>query len=120
MTGSGIEVAKIGLVQVGTNDIGRLAKFYQAAFGLTEAFRDGERYVGLSAGAVTFALASRAEAMDANGSVPAFKVSDVGDTLELVRRAGGMVLRGPEQGPHEIRAVVRDPDGNAVIVYGRK
>lgn len=30
---------------------------------------------------------------------------------------GGTVLRGAEKGPHEERAVVRDPWGNPVAVY---
>ena len=36
----------------------------------------------------------------------------------IVDQAGGSVLRPAEQGPHEVRAVARDPWGNTVVVYG--
>lgn len=31
---------------------------------------------------------------------------------------GGAIVREPEQGPHEVRAVPRDPWGNTVVIYG--
>ena len=33
---------------------------------------------------------------------------------------GAELLRGPEEGPHEIRAVLRDPAGNPFILYTGK
>lgn len=43
---------------------------------------------------------------------------DVAAAVDAVVRAGGVVVRPAERGPHEARVVVRDPWGNALIVYG--
>ena len=105
-------------VQHPVADVGAAVEFYAAAFGFTEKFIDGDRYAALAAGDVTLALASPAE--DITGGVPAasVKVADVPAALDAVTRAGGEVVRPAERGPHETRAVVRDPWGNALIVYG--
>ena len=47
-----------------------------------------------------------------------FKVADVAATLAALEQAGGTVVRPAEFGPHEVRAVARDPWGNTLVVYG--
>ncbi|WP_410645181.1 VOC family protein [Amycolatopsis sp. lyj-346] len=105
-------------VQHPVSDVGAAVAFYAAAFGFAEKFTDGDRYAALDAGGLTLALVGAAE--DVAGGAPAasIKVPDVAATLDAVVRAGGSVVRAPEQGPHETRAVVQDAWGNAVIVYG--
>lgn len=46
------------------------------------------------------------------------KVPDVDGLVKAIVAAGGSVVREPEAGPHEVRAVVRDPWANTLIVYG--
>lgn len=38
--------------------------------------------------------------------------------LGALVQGGGAIVREPEQGPHEVRAVARDPWGNTVVIYG--
>lgn len=110
--------ARIGNVHHPVGDVGAAVAFYTDAFGLPALFTDGDRYAALDGGGTKLALAGPAE--DVTGGAPAvsFKVADVAAALEAVTLAGGSVLRAPETGPHETRAVARDPWGNALIVYG--
>jgi len=110
--------AKIGTVLHPVPDVDAAVRFYRTAFGLSAKFVDGDRYAALDAGGTTLALAGPAE--DVTEGVPAasFKVADVAATLAALVAGGGSVVRQPEQGPHEVRAVARDPWGNTVVVYG--
>ena len=64
------------------------------------------------------ALVGQAE--DITNGIPAIsvKVKDVGAVVESIVSAGGTVVRPLEFGPHELRAVVSDPFGNTMVVYG--
>jgi predicted enzyme related to lactoylglutathione lyase len=99
------------------DDVPAAVDFYGKAFGFTVAFTDADRYAALDAGPIKLALAGRAE--DVTGGEPgaSIKVADVSATVDAVVKAGGSVVRGPERGPHEIRAVMRDPWGNPMVVY---
>ncbi|ALG15162.1 VOC family protein [Kibdelosporangium phytohabitans] len=112
------EAAKIGNVLHPVADVDAAVRFYSAAFGLAPKFVDGDRYAALDAGGTTLALAGPEE--DVTGGVPAasFKVTDVAAALAAVVDSGGTAVREPERGPHEVRAVARDPWGNTVVIYG--
>ena len=101
------------------DDVAAAVDFYGQAFGFTVAFTDADRFAALEAGPIKLTLAGPAE--DVTGGEPAasIKVADVRAAVDAVVAAGGSVVRAPEQGPHELRAVMRDPWGNPVIVYGR-
>ncbi|GAA1956981.1 VOC family protein [Amycolatopsis minnesotensis] len=109
---------KIGNVLHPVSDVESAVRFYATALGLTAKFVDGDRYAALDAGGTTLALAGPAE--DVTGGVPAasFKVPDVAAALAALVAGGGSVVRQPERGPHEVRAVARDPWGNTIVVYG--
>jgi predicted enzyme related to lactoylglutathione lyase len=113
-----IPPVKIGNVLHPVADVDAAVTFYAKAFGLGTKFVDGDRYAALDAGGTTLALAGPAE--DVTGGVPAasFKVPDVAAALAEITAGGGSVLREPEHGPHEVRAVAEDPWGNTMIVYG--
>jgi predicted enzyme related to lactoylglutathione lyase len=113
-----IPPVKIGNVLHPVTDVGAAVAFYTKALGLGTKFVDGDRYAALDAGGTTLALAGPAE--DITGGVPAasFKVPDVAATLAEITASGGSVLRDPEQGPHEVRAVAKDPWDNTMIIYG--
>jgi len=98
-------------------DVAAAVDFYASAFGFALKFIDGDRYASLDAGAMTLALAGPAEDLTDGQSAAAIKVSDVEDAWRAVVAAGGTVVRQPEAGPHEVRAVVRDPWGNPVVIY---
>jgi predicted enzyme related to lactoylglutathione lyase len=109
---------KIGNVLHPVADVDAAVRFYTNIFGLATKFVDGDRYAALDAGSTTLALTGPSE--DVTGGVPAasFKVSDVASALAVLVRGGGSVVREPEHGPHEVRAVARDPWGNTVVIYG--
>ncbi|MGD9989732.1 VOC family protein [Pseudonocardia sp.] len=112
--------ARIGNVLHPVADIGAAVTFYGSVFGFATKFVDGERYAALDAGGTTLALAAPEE--DVTGGVPAasIKVADVPSALTALLEAGGTVVRAPEEGPHEVRAVARDPWGNTVVVYAAR
>jgi len=111
--------ARISQVLHPVADVAAAVDFYGKAFGFSVAFTDADRYAALDAGPIKLALAGPAE--DVTGGEPAasIKVADVGAAVDAFVAAGGSVVRAPEQGPHELRAVMRDPWGNPIVVYGR-
>jgi len=98
-------------------DVAAAVDFYSSAFGLAAKFVDGVRYAALDAGGVTLAIAGPEEDVTSGRAAASMKVSDVEATLRQVVSAGGAVVALPERGPHEVRAVVRDPWDNLVVVY---
>lgn len=109
--------ARIGNVLHPVGDVAAAVEFYGSVFGFGRKFVDGARYAALDAGGTTLALAAPAEDV-AGAAAASVKVPDVPATLAAIVEAGGTVVREPETGPHEVRAVARDPWGNPLIVYG--
>ncbi|MBB5133269.1 putative enzyme related to lactoylglutathione lyase [Thermocatellispora tengchongensis] len=91
--------------------------FYSGALGLAVRFRDGDRFAALDGGGVTVALVTREEQVAGAVTAPSYKVGDVAATLDALTAAGAEVVRAPETGPHEVRAVLRDPSGNVFVLY---
>ena len=117
--------AKLGNVLIPVADLDEALAFYSDALGLPVKFRDGDRFAALDGGGTTVALvAATAEGVEGGEQVagavtaPSYKVADVGRAVQDLEKAGATVVRPPEAGPHEIRAVLRDPSGNLFIVYG--
>lgn len=102
------------------NDLEQAVRFYTGGLGLEVTFTDGGRFAALDTGSgVALALAGDGE--DVTGAVAAsFKVADVAGALQRLVGAGATVVRGPEEGPHEIRAVLRDPSGNPFVIYAAR
>jgi predicted enzyme related to lactoylglutathione lyase len=109
--------AKIGNVLHPVGDVAAAVEFYGSVFGFATKFVDGQRYAALDAGGTTLALAAPEEDV-AGAAAASIKVADVPASVAAIVAAGGTVVREPETGPHEVRAVVRDPWGNPVVVYG--
>lgn len=87
-----------------------------AFYGLPVKFRDGDRFAALDGGGVTLALAGPAEHVT-DASAPSYKVDDVPRAVQEFSSRGASVIRPPEAGPHEMRAVLRDPSGNVFVLY---
>jgi predicted enzyme related to lactoylglutathione lyase len=103
---------RLGNVLIPVTDLDQAIAFY----GLPVKFRDGDRFAALDAGGVTVALAGPAEHVTASAA-PSYKVDDVPLAVQELRARGGEVVRAPESGPHETRAVLRDPSGNVFVLY---
>ncbi len=113
-------MTRIGNALYPVKDLAAAVAFYRDGLGLAVKFQDGDRFAALDGGGVTFALAGPEE--DVTGGEPAvsFKVEDVAATVAELTAAGGTLVRGPEEGPHEIRAVLRDTAGHPIVVYSSK
>ena len=109
---------RIGTVLHPVPDVAAAVAFYGEVLGFGQKFVDGDRYAALDAGGVTLALAGPAEDVTDGVAAVSVKVPDVGAMLTAIEAAGGATLRAAEQGPHEVRAVARDPWGNTLVVYG--
>ena len=112
-----MKVRKAGMVIHPVDDLDAALRFYQDAMGLELRFRDGDRFAALDAGGMTIALAA-GEERGAEGVAVSYKVDDVDAAVAALQTAGARVLRSPEDGPHERRAVLRDPSGHALMLYG--
>ncbi|WP_019634072.1 VOC family protein [Actinomadura atramentaria] len=110
-------MTRIGNVLYAAEDLDAAIRFYRDVLGLALKFRDGDRFAAFDGGGVTFALAGAAE--DVTGGVPAvsWKVEDVAATAAVLTAAGATLVHGPADGPHETRAVLRDPAGNPFVLY---
>jgi predicted enzyme related to lactoylglutathione lyase len=114
----GAGVRKAGHVVVPADDLDAVTSFYTDRLGLALRFRDGDRYAAVTDGTVTFGLAAPAEQPDPGRVVASFEVHGL-DDLVSAWRADGVDVGDPFDGSHERKAVVRDPAGNAVVVYER-
>jgi catechol 2,3-dioxygenase-like lactoylglutathione lyase family enzyme len=112
-----VDTPRIGNVLYAVGDLPAAVAFYRDALGLPLKFTDGDRFAGLDGGGVTLALLSADEDVTAGAPAAAIRVGDVAAAVERATSAGATLLRGPEQGPHEIRAALRDPAGNVVVLY---
>jgi predicted enzyme related to lactoylglutathione lyase len=113
----GAGAQKVGNVLVPVGDLDEAIAFYSEALGLPLKFRDGDRYAALDGGGVTIALVAPEEQVSGTATAPAYKVADVARAAQILTEAGALPVSGPETGPHEIRAVLRDPSGNVFVLY---
>lgn len=113
-------MTRIGNALYPVQDLEQAVAFYRDGLGLAVKFQDGARFAALDGGGTTFALAGPEE--DVTGGEPAvsFEVDDVAAKVRKLTAAGAQVVRAPEEGPHEIRAVLRDPAGNPFVLYSGK
>jgi predicted enzyme related to lactoylglutathione lyase len=110
-------VEKLGMVLYPVEDLDKALAFYQQALGLALKFRDGDRFCALDAGGATLALATGDERVS-SAPCASLKVDDVDDVVARLSAAGATIERPAEDGPHERRAVLRDPAGNPLVIYG--
>ena len=108
---------KIGNVLYPAKDVAAAVSFYGDGLGLPVKFQDGDRFAALDGGSTTFAIAGADEDVVGGAVAASFKVADVESAVKRLVEAGAAVQRPAEQGPHETRAVLRDPWGNSFVVY---
>jgi predicted enzyme related to lactoylglutathione lyase len=114
------DAVTVGNVLYPTTDVDAAVAFYGNALGLPTKFVDGSRYAALDGGGVTFAIAGAEEDITGGRPAASLRVVDVAAAVEKSVAAGASVLRAPEAGPHEVRAVITDPWGNAVVLYAKR
>jgi catechol 2,3-dioxygenase-like lactoylglutathione lyase family enzyme len=109
-------VTRIGNVLYPADDVDEAVRFYRDVLGLELKFQDGERFAALDGEGTTLAIAGPRERV-VGGPAVSFKVDDVAAMVDRLTAAGARLVRGPEHGPHEVRAVLRDPAGNPLVLY---
>jgi predicted enzyme related to lactoylglutathione lyase len=110
-------VSKLGNVLIPVGDLDKAIAFYSGTLGLAVKFRDGDRFAALDGGGATVALVAGAEQVAGEATAPSYKVADTEAAVRELTGAGAEVVRAPETGPHEVRAVLRDPSGNVFVLY---
>lgn len=111
------EPAKVGNVLYPVPDVAAAVAFYRDGLGLAVKFQDGSRYAALDGGGVTFAIAAAEESVAGPGPAASFKVTDLASAVERLTAAGATLVAPAAEGPHEVRAALRDPAGNPFVVY---
>lgn len=111
------DTPRLGTVLYVVDDVAAAVGFYRDALGLPVRFVDGDRFAAVDAGGVTFGLTGPAEDVTGGSPAASFRVADVPATVGALTAAGAELVRGPETGPHEVRAVLRDPAGNPFVLY---
>lgn len=110
-------MSKLGNVLIPVDDLETAIAFYSGTLGLAVRFRDGDRFAALDGGGATVALVAAEERVAGEVTAPSYRVDDVARTAGELAGAGAELVREPEAGPHEIRAVLRDPSGNVFVLY---
>lgn len=100
-----------------TDDLEASIAFYVAGLGMTLKFRDGDRYAAIDGGPITIALATPADHPLPGEVVMGLKTTDVDTSLTSMLQSGAKLVREAYDDLHERRAVVRDPAGNAIVLY---
>ena len=112
--------ATVNSVLYPARDVDAAVAFYGEVLGLPVKFQDGSRYAALDGGGVSLGVLGPEEDV-ADGRVAAsVRVPDVHTAVERTVAAGAVVLRAPEAGPHEMRAVVTDPWGNPIVFAAKR
>jgi len=109
-------VSKVGMVIHPVRELEPARRFYEEVLGFPLKFRDGDRFCAFDSGGVTIALAAGAEDV-AGATAVSYKVQDLPAALAALEAAGAVRVGEVEEGPHESRAVLRDPAGNPLILY---
>lgn len=110
------------LIVLKTNEIERLCDFYtRLGFEFVEEQHgNGPRHFSTPVGDGILEIYPQAEGASVDGTTRlGFGVSDVKEVVESVREVTEVVSE-PKQTQWGLRAVVRDPDGRAVELYGQR
>jgi predicted enzyme related to lactoylglutathione lyase len=109
---------KVAMLVHPVEDLDAAVRFYRDALGLPLKFRDGERFCALDAGGLTLALAAAGERI-VDAPALAWRVDDIDAEVARLVAAGAQITSPVEQGPHERRAVLRDPAGQPLVLTER-
>jgi predicted enzyme related to lactoylglutathione lyase len=109
--------ARLTHVLYPATNVGLAVTFYHELLELPIRFVDGDRFAMLGEAGASLAVAAPDEQVAARQIAAAFKVRSVEDTLMRAAELGATVELPAQEGPHETRALLRDPDGNLLIVY---
>jgi catechol 2,3-dioxygenase-like lactoylglutathione lyase family enzyme len=110
-----VKARRLYHINLNVSDIERSVRFYQQAFGLVEAFREGPRMVFLSpaCGDDVITLHQTNPVGPLGVAHFGFEIEDgnLDDAVAAVMKAGGKFLSKGAHAPGVLYAYVEDPDG---------
>jgi predicted enzyme related to lactoylglutathione lyase len=102
-----------------TDDMEATVAFLGGALGLKQKFRDGDRYCAFEFGGLTLGVVAGEEKV-VSATALVLRVEDVAAEAARLASAGASVVLAPQEGPHEVRAVLRRPDGGEIVLSARR
>lgn len=99
-------------------DIDQALPFFIQGLGMAIKFRDGKRFCALDGDALTIGLAAEEERVVREPAM-VYKVDDIAATVERLIASGATLVRPETRGPHELRAVLKDPQGFPFILSAK-
>lgn len=115
-----MKVRAIDFVAVNVSDIERAKRFYRETLGMDfPIWDDTPRWQEFRSEPVAFALREDKGAPGINGAI-ALAVEDVATAVEELRARGVIIEAGPFEAGVCYSALIRDPDGNLLILHQRK
>ena len=120
-----VETAGIRHIHLLVADLDRSIRFYGEAFGMTEAFRDGDELVFLNTpgrhDSLALHLVRDDERVGESGGYEHFGItvldrSRLDEAVASIESAGGALVQRGEHAPGVPYAYVRDPDGYVIEI----
>lgn len=99
-------------------DMDLVVDFLSEKLGLEPRFRDGDRYAAFPQLTVSLGLLGKEERV-APETTLGLRVDDLAETISQWTGSGAEIIRPLEEGPHELRAVMRIP-GGLVLTLSQK
>lgn len=108
-------IQRIGNVFYRAPDMDAAVQFYAEVLGFALKFRDGDRWAAFDVAGMTFAIEGGTPG-GSGGATVSLRVDGLAEVVNQLRAKGASVGE-VESGPHERRATLRDPAGNALVLY---
>jgi hypothetical protein len=108
-----MEVQKIATV-IPVDDLAEAVGRWKALLGAEPTFVDGHRWAQFDVAGARIALAGTDRTSSSTGLM--LKVSDL-EAARAAAEALGLAVGSPEEGPHEVRALVEGPGGVPLTLY---
>lgn len=118
-----MKIEEIAFVGIPVTDIPRSRKFYEGVLGLEKSGEFMEtKWVEYEAGTGTIAIANVGDDWKPSdqGTSAALEVDNFDQAIAELKKAGVRFDAEPFESPVCHMAVVRDPDGNKIIIHKRK
>jgi len=108
-------IQRIGNVFYRAPDMDAAVQFYTEVLGFALKFRDGDHWAAFDVAGMTLAVEGGAPG-GSGGATVSLRVDGLAEVVSQLRAKGASVGE-IEAGPHERRATLKDPAGNALVLY---
>ena len=116
-------ITEISFTGAPVRDIKRAREFYEGILGLKPTMESaGGMWVEYTIGGATFAIGCYGEVWvpSSDGTCVAFEVDDLDAEMSRLKSKGVKVVIDPMDTPLCKFGIIRDPDGNSILIHKRK